>query len=153
MTLCSHATPNMKAKFMFRLYDFDSSESLSKHEFVIMLLSVLTGMSTATGSTPPPVTEIEFVSEVAFAAADSVVHDGKLTYMEYFQWISNSKRAKAMLSVFPARDTAVPATLAAFNRASAGAGGNDDAADGGDAVFAATKGGKRGACARYACGM
>ena len=128
MAVCSHATPNMKAKFMFRLYDFDSSESLSKHEFVIMLMSVLTGMSTATGSTPPPVTEIEFVSEVAFNAADSVVHDGKLTYMEYFGWISNSRRAKAMLSAFPARDTAIPASLTAFN----GDGADGDSASGSD---------------------
>ena len=115
MAVCSHATPNMKAKFMFRLYDFDGSEDLSKHELVIMLLSVLTGMSTATGSSPPPVSEIEFVSEVAFAAADTVVADGKLTYMEFFQWIQHSKRARAILSAWPACHEALADRLAVFN--------------------------------------
>ena len=70
LALLAEGTINEKTEFIFRLYDFNKSESLSKDELTILMTNVMTGIAKVSKSPIPKIAQIEKKSEAIFRTCD-----------------------------------------------------------------------------------
>lgn len=71
LSLLSHGTLDEKAELIFKLYDFDRSQSISKDELTVLMTNTLSSMMAMEGKPSPTIADIEKKTNAFFLAADA----------------------------------------------------------------------------------
>ena len=79
-----------KIGYVFTLYDFNDSGTLTPDELTILMRSTTRALAKIGGTPEPTVKDIERLCDEAFSFAD-IDSDGHITQIEFAQWASNKR--------------------------------------------------------------
>jgi ankyrin repeat protein len=86
----SDASLAEKIEFIFTIYDFNGSQTLTPDELTILMRSTTRALAKIGGTSEPTKKDIERLCDEAFSFAD-IGSDGHITQTEFSQWASNKR--------------------------------------------------------------
>lgn len=86
----------IKIAFIFRLFDFDLSETIEPTELTLSLQCVVRGLCKMAGIIPPGYAYLENISKTCFQIMD-LDHNSHIQFEEYIFWISSNEEFQDFL--------------------------------------------------------
>ena len=86
----------IKIAFIFRLFDFDLSETIEPTELTLSLQCVVRGLCKMAGIIPPGYGYLENISKTCFQIMD-LDHNSHIEFEEYISWISSNEEFQDFL--------------------------------------------------------
>lgn len=97
--LFSSETYEVKIAFIFRLFDFDVSETIEPSELTMSVQCVVRGLCKMVNLMPPSYTFLENISKTCFQIMD-LDHNSHIEFDEYITWISNNDDFQEFLTKY-----------------------------------------------------
>lgn len=89
----------VKIAFIFRLFDFDVSETIEPSELTMSVQCVVRGLCKMVNIVPPGYTFLENISKTCFHIMD-IDHNSHVDFNEYITWISNNDDFQEFLTKY-----------------------------------------------------
>jgi len=89
----------IKIAFIFRLFDFDVSETIEPSELTMSVQCVVRGLCKMVNLMPPGYTFLENISKTCFHIMD-IDHNSHIDFNEYLNWISNNDDFQEFLTKY-----------------------------------------------------
>jgi hypothetical protein len=99
----SNSNWTSKVKFIFQLFDFNSSGGISYDEMVILGGCWVRGICCANQTTYPTMGKLNTIMKVMFAEADSTP-DRHVTMDEMIRWVAHCDEVVAILKIYEPQD-------------------------------------------------